>query len=332
MQRFYRLEDALPAWRAQVRRLGSLSTPDDPPSRRLASSCLAWMTEQGCWPNRAADKERVTTEIESALRHLVVAAPASDSAGETTGGAWAIPAAAGSAIGALLVSPLTFLWFDNRLIGLFVGGTLGAFLAVKGIAALLERPRLVAMVRSAAALSSGGVVVGGVFRAIRGASVGWLRSALWLLAAPLVLAVLKPRPATARGGPAPDDDIGRAADLALAVAWNHPERVTAADLRPPPPPEPLPRPVLIALSQLQADLVRRGSDRELRESGDDLLQRLQESGYAWQSVAKGTPYDPEMAAWFDVFGTIPPGQAVRTQRAAMTRNGQVVHKGELRRI
>ncbi len=62
------------------------------------------------------------------------------------------------------------------------------------------------------------------------------------------------------------------------------------------------------------------------------MQRLQESGYEWKSVPKGTPYEPEMAGLFEVFGSIPSGASVRTQRAAMTRDGQLVHKGELRRV
>jgi hypothetical protein len=188
-----------------------------------------------------------------------------------------------------------------------------------------------------AALSSGGVVVGSVWRAIRGEALGLGRSFLWLLAVPLVMGVLQPRKGTVLAAPARDDaarsaDVARAADIALAVAWSHPDRFAAAALAPRAEPERLPRPVLVALAQLQSDLVGGGSDRDVRESSDDLLQRLQESGFEWKSVPRGTPYESEMAALFDVFGTIPPGQAVRTQRAAMTRDGRVVHKGELRRV
>jgi hypothetical protein len=262
---------------------------------------------------------------------------------ETRPAAWAIPAATGAALGALLMSPLTFLWFDNRLIGLFAGGALGAFLVVRGIAALLDRPRLMAVIRSAAPLSGGGLVIGGIWRAIRGQSLGWLRSGLWLAAAPLILSVLKPRPiGTQLAGGKPvavrDDDARRdaqfaqAADIALAVAWSHPDRFPAMIDRPRGEPDTLPRPVIVALSQLQGDLTRGGSDHDIRESCDELLQRLQEGGYEWQTVPKGTAYEPDMAALFDVFGTIRPGQAVRTQRAAVTRNGQVMHRGELRRI
>jgi hypothetical protein len=349
MEQFHRLEDAIPAWRAKARliaeaepRPGRNAAPspvpraaDTLPYQRIASACLAWMTERGCWPNQAADKTRVTNEIEAALRTLVPASPPPRQSGDVRGSAWAVTGAVGSAIGALLVSPLTFLWFDNRLIGLFLGGTLGAFLAIRGVSALLERPRLVAVVRSAATLSSGGVVMGGVWRAIRGEALGLGRSVLWLMAVPLVLSVLQPRPA-GDAAPVRDDaarkaDLARAADMALAVAWAHPERLAA----PPgtrPKADRLPRPVIVALSQLQADIARAGSDRDVRDSCDDLMQRLQESGYEWKSVAKGTPYEPEMAGLFEVFGIIPPGAPVRTQRTAMIRDGEVVHKGELRRV
>jgi hypothetical protein len=337
MTRFHRLEDAFPAWRARARRIAGGSAPDTAglPFERIATACLAWMTENECWPNKAADKRQVAAEIEAALRQLVVPSPSPVPGGDVRGSAWAITAAAGSALGALALSPLTYLWFDNRLIGLFAGGTLGAFIAVKGVGALLERPRLVAVIRSAAAFSSGGVVMGGVWRAIRGQSLGLGRSVLWLLAAPLVMSVLQPRAATARaelpagfGG----GDLARAIDLALAVAWAHPDRLGMIMEATRPEPERLPRPVVVALTQLQSDIARGRPDRDIRESCDDLLQRLQESGYAWVSVSKGTPFDPDMAALFEVFGTIPPGQGVRTQRAAMTRHGEVVQKGELRRV
>nr|WP_294508676.1 hypothetical protein [uncultured Rhodopila sp.] len=351
MEQFHRLEDAIPAWRAKARLIAEADPrprrsvepevarlpADGLPYQRIASACLVWMTERGCWPNQAADKTRVASEIEAALRSLVPPSPPPRQSGDVRGSAWAVTGAVGSAIGALLVSPLTFLWFDNRLIGLFLGGTLGAFLAVRGVSALLERPRLVAVVRSATALSSGGVVMGGVWRAIRGEALGLSRSVLWLMAVPLVLSVLQPR--SAADGPAPvrDDaarkaDIARAADMALAVAWAHPERLAAPLGAMRAEPDRLPRPVIVALTQLQADIVRGGSDKDIRDSCDDLMQRLQESGYAWTSIPKGTAFEPEMAGLFEVFGSIPSGASVRTQRAAMTRDGQLVHKGELRRV
>jgi len=356
MEQFHRLEDALPDWRARARRIAEAEAGAVPPARdlgteqgrfapdlerlpvhRIASACLAWMTEHGCWPNQAADMERVENEVAAALRDLITPTPEPGPDGDVPGSAWAIPAAAGSGLGALLLSPLTFLWFDNRLIGLFAGGALGAFLAVKGVSALLERPRLVSVVRSAAVLSAGGMVTRGIWGAIRGESLGWVRSVLWLLATPLLMSVLQPRRAAPGANPAGDGparrsaELAQAADLALAVSWCHPDRLVMPEDKRPAEPGDLPGPVLVALSQLQSELTRGASDRDVRESCEDLLQRLEEGGFEWRSVSPGTPYDQEMAALFDVFGTIPPRQAVRTQRAAITRRGQVVSKGELRR-
>ncbi|PPQ36231.1 hypothetical protein [Rhodopila globiformis] len=345
MQQFHRLEDAYPFWRAQARTLARTESGEAGrlPFQRIATSCLDWLAAQECWPNQAADMPAIAAEIEAALRRLATPLPQLVPATgglETRPAAWALPAAIGSGIGALLASPLTFLWFDNRLIGLFGGGVLGAYLVVRGIAALLDRPRLMALIRSAAPLSGGGMVIGGVLRAIRGQSLGLVRGGLFLAAAPLVLSVLQPRPAQASPHQAaPRDDGARrevefaqAADIALAVAWSHPDRFPPLIDRPRTEPDTLPRPVIVALSQLQGDLTGGGSNEDIRESCDELMQRLQEGGYEWQSVPRGTAYEPDMAALFDVFGTVQPGQAVRTQRAAVTRHGQVMHRGELRRV
>src|SRR4051794_20183219 len=152
MQQFHRLEDAYPAWRAQVRLMakaepGPTGDLARLPFQRIATACLGWLSAEECWPNQSADMPAVAAEIEAALPRLVTPLPltAPAAAVETRPAAWAIPAATGSALGALLMSPLTFLWFENRLIGLFAGGALGAFLVVRGIAALLDRPRLMAL-------------------------------------------------------------------------------------------------------------------------------------------------------------------------------------------
>jgi hypothetical protein len=343
MQQFHRLEDAYPFWRAQARLLArtepaAASEAARLPFQRIAAACLDWMTTEECWPNHAADMPAVAAEIEAAMRHLVTPLPytaAPAAAMETRPAAWAMPAATGSGLGALLMSPLTFLWFDNRLIGLFAGGVLGSFLAVRGIAALLARPRLMGLIRSAAPVSGKGMVIGGVWRGIRGQSMGLVRSGLFLATAPLVLSVLQPRatPVSPRDdGARREAEFLQAADIALVVAWSHPDRFPPVADRPRTEPDSLPRPVIVALSQLQGDLTRGGSNEDIRESCDELMQRLQEGGYEWKSVPKGAQYEPGMAALFDVFGTVQPGQPVRTQRAAVTRHGQVMHRGELRRI
>jgi hypothetical protein len=94
-------------------------------------------------------------------------------------------------------------------------------------------------------------------------------------------------------------------------------------------PDLLPPAIWVSLTRLQAELARPGPD--LRDACEDLFQRFQEDGYVWQSVPRGTPFSLETEAAFDAFGTLAPGQPVRTQRGAILRHGQVVQKGEIRR-
>jgi hypothetical protein len=341
MAQFPRFEDALPAWRVQARLVPQAGRGAAPPGSRphdpIASACLTWLAGHGCWPNQAADMRRVEAEVQAAIHQLVEPLPEQEPAWEIRSSAWAVPAAAGAAIGALIVSPLTWIWFDNRSIGLLLGATLGAYLAVRGLAALLDRPGLVSAMRSAVSLSGGGLVVGGVWRAIRGQSFGFFRSVMWLSVAPLLLTVVQSRLLALRSGGAADDRAGRraeqsqVADLTLAVCWAHPDRLPPPAGAPPIGRDLLTGAIWAALSRLQPELAGGRSTQDLREAGEELFQRFQENGYEWQSIARGTPYAVEMAATFDVFGTVAPGQPVRTQRRAITRHGQVIHKGELRR-
>jgi hypothetical protein len=343
---YHRIEDAVPAWRsAATRGPGAgkaggqgIAAPGSDAARQLAAACLAWMSENGLWPNKAADMDLVTAEIAAGTRGLLTPPPQAAADGEIAPAAWAIPAAAGSGLGALIVSPLTGLWFDNKPIGFFAGGTLGAYLLVRGLAALLDRPRFVAALRTAATVSAGGVAVRGFWQVLRGQSLGWARSVLWLVAAPLVLQGIQPRPGAAgrKQGPATaaaDDAVFlQAADLTLAIAWSHPDRLARRRDEPPAAAKPLPGPVFAALSQLRADITPDGSAEDIRESAEAMIQRFQEAGYSWKSVARGTPYAAEMAEYFDTFGAIPAGTPVRTQRPAVTQAGKMVHKGELRRV
>ena len=280
---------------------------------------------------------RVEAEVQAALHQLVEPLPEDEPAVEIRGAAWAGPAAVGAAVGALIVSPLTWIWFDNRAIGLFVGGTLGAFLAVRGLAALLDRPALVSALRSAASLTGGGMIVGGMWRAIRGQSIGLFRSVMWLTIAPLLLTVLQSRLVALRSGPSANDplrqraELVQVADLALAVCWTHPDRLPPQAEVLHTGPTQLTGAIWAALSRLHADLARTATGQELRDSCEEAFQRFQEDGYEWPSVTRGTPYAVEMTEAYDLFGSLAAGQLVRTQRSAVTRRGQVIHKGEIRR-
>ena len=343
MKQLRSFEDLLPAWQTYARALGEAPATASPPSgasesprlinARIASACPAWLAQQGAWPNNDVDMEVVATDIRAALLRLAgpVAPEAEDAVLDAK--ALALPAAVGSALGALALAPLTLLWFDNRAIGLTLGGVLGAFLVVRVIGALFDRPDILAKAQRATALAGGGIAINGVWRAIRGLTPGLMKSAAWLVAVPFLLTLVKrtagPRLSTSAERARKLAMIDRTAALTLALSWSHPARL-------PPAPKPtaaqLPEPIWDALVRLKADLARNSSIDDMRDSCEDLFQRCQEAGFDWKTAPPGAPYDDAMAEAFDTFGLIAPGQPIRTSRAALTRNGEVVRRGEVRRV
>jgi hypothetical protein len=345
MKQLRNFEDLLPAWQTYARALGEAPAAASSPAKgapesprlihaRIASACPTWLAEQGAWLNKDVDMELVATDIRAAVLRLAgpVAPEAEDAVLDAK--ALALPAAVGSALGALALAPLTLLWFDNRAIGLTLGGVLGAFLVVRVIGALFDRPDILATAQRATALAGGGIAINGVWRAIRGLTPGLMKSAAWLVAVPFLLTLVKrtagPRLSTSAERARKLAMIDRTAALALVLCWSHPARL-------PPAPKPtaaaqLPEPIWDALVRLKADLARNSSIDDMRDSCEDLFQRCQEAGYDWKSAPPGAPYDDSMAEAFDTFGLIAPGQPIRTSRAALTRNGEVVRRGEVRRV
>ena len=333
-------EDLLPAWQAYARALAEAPSANGASESsqslqgRIALACPTWLAEQGAWLNRDVDMAMVATDVRAALVRLAgpPAPEAEDSVMDAA--ALAAPAAVGSALGALALSPLTLLWFDNRAIGLALGGVLGAYLVVRVIGTLLDRPAVLAAAQRATALAGGGIAINGVWRAIRGLTPSLFKSAAWLVAVPFLLTLVRPtagrRPSTSAERARKLAMIDRAAALALAICWSNPDRLPPAPK--PTGAEPLPGSVWDALVRLKADLARNSSIEDMRDSCEDLFQRCQEAGFDWKSAPPGTPYDDEMAEAFDTFGLIAPGQAVRTSRAALTRNGEIVRRGEVRRV
>jgi hypothetical protein len=333
-------EDLLPAWQAYARALAGAPLANGASETfqslqgRIASACPGWLAEQGAWPNRDVDMAMVATDVRAALVRLSgpPATEAEDSVMDAA--ALAAPAAVGSALGALALSPLTLLWFDNRAIGLALGGVLGAYLVVRVIGMLLDRPGVLAAAQRATAIAGGGIAINGVWRAIRGLTPSLFKSAAWLVAVPFLLTLVRPtagrRPSTSVERARKLAMIDRAAALALALCWSNPDRLPPAPK--PKGAEPLPGPVWDSLVRLKADLARNTPIEDLRDSCEDLFQRCQEAGYDWKSAPPGAPYDNEMAEAFDTFGLIAPGQPIRTSRAALTRNGEVIRRGEVKRV
>jgi hypothetical protein len=178
---------------------------------------------------------------------------------------------------------------------------------------------------------------GGVWAYWRGGSAGWLRASVGLLAVSLVVLLARPRTGAARAdfgrklqGPL-REHLRHVADLVLAWCWAHPDR------QPPQVAESvrggaLPGTVWDTLTDLQAQLTAGGgAGDDWREAVEELLQRFEEDGYAWQAVPPGTPFDEAMREDFHTFGLIGTGQPVRTRRAALRHGGQLLRKGELRR-
>jgi hypothetical protein len=333
-------EDLLPLWQAHARALAdapiakSGSESAQSLQGRIAQACPAWLAEQGAWPNRDVDLTMVATDVRAALVRLAGPPAPEPEDSVMDASALAAPAAVGAALGALALSPLTLLWFDNRPIGLALGGVLGAYLMVRVIGALIERPGVLAAAQRATAVAGGGIAINSVWRAIRGLTPSLFKSAAWLVAVPFLLTLVRPtaarRPSSAAERARTLAVVDRAAALALALCWSHPDR-----LPPPPKPksaDPLPGPVWDALVRLKVDLARNSGIEDLRDSGADVFQRFQEAGFDWKSAPPGAPYDDAMAEAFDTFGLIAPGQAVRASRPALTRHGEVVRRGEVRRV
>ena len=122
------------------------------------------------------------------------------------------------------------------------------------------------------------------------------------------------------------------ADLVLAWLWAHPARLEQTG------PDSAMTPVLSgsvcdAMGTLRTILADRSSAPEdLADAAEAMLQRIQEEGYEWRSVERGTPYDLTMASLFSKFGMIDVGQPVETLKPATVRDGVAVQQGVIRRL
>ena len=175
-------------------------------------ACLGWLREKGYWTGGEDRENRALNEIAGALDGLPPFEPRLPlPVARVKDLAWVIPAAAGAAIGAVALGPLTLLLFDSRAIGLFAGGILGAAGLVAMVGVLASRPDI------ASGLETGLKWVGfiavplGFWRGLRGRPLGWLRAGGYTLASWLLLGTVRPRTdatvagrgARRAGGPGP---------------------------------------------------------------------------------------------------------------------------------
>ena len=313
--------------------------------RRLAResvlpACLEWLREKGFWTGDEARENRALNEIAGALDELTpftVKLPVPVASVKNI--AWIIPSAAGAAIGSIALAPLTLLLFNSREIGLFAGGVLGAAGLIALVSLLASRPDI------AGGLETGLKWVGfiavplGFWRGLRGRPLGWLRAGAYTLASWLLLGTVRPRvvmPGRAEVLAALDDPIRTLlhhdADLLLAWCWAHPARIetnasgSSDD-------HGLSGSVCDAIGTLRLILANRSASAEdLADAAEAMLQRIEEEGYEWRSVERGTPYDLTMASLFSKFGMIDVGQPVETLKPATVRDGIAVQQGVIRRL
>jgi hypothetical protein len=303
-------------------------------------ACLGWLCEKGFWTEDEARENRALNEIAGALDGLTpfeprLAAPVVS----VKNLAWIIPAAVGAAIGAIVLGFMSKLVFTTNEFGLFVGGILGAAGLVALVGVLASRPDI------ASGLETGLKWVGfiavplGFWRGLRGRPLGWLRAGAYTLASWLLLGTVRPRvvlPSRAEVLAALDDPIHdllfHDADLVLAWLWAHPARLEPAETAAANSPV-LSGSVCDAIATLRVILADRSSAREdLADAAESMLQRIQEEGYEWRSVERGTPYDLTMASLFSKFGMIDIGQPVETLKPATVRDGVAVQQGVIRRL
>lgn len=91
--------------------------------------------------------------------------------------------------------------------------------------------------------------------------------------------------------------------------------------------------VFEAIEHLACALGREDIDlQEVRDIGQEIIQRYQDEGFEWKTVEEGAPYDETTAQLFNTFGHIEPGQPVKTLQPALLRKGVLKKRGLLRRI
>ncbi len=303
-------------------------------------ACLAWLREKGYWGQGESRETRAINEIAGALDALTPFTPKLPVPVATIKNySWAIPSAAGAVIGAVALAPLTLLLFNSREIGLFLGGVLGAAGLVALVGLLASRPDIAGGLETGLKWFGFLAVPIGLWRGVRGRPLGWLRAAGYTLASWLLLGTVRPRvvrPSRAEVLAALDEQVRgllvHDADLVLSWLWAYPGRLEAAESVAAGP-EVLSASICDALGTLRTTLDGASPRTEdLSDAAEALLQRVQEEGYEWKSVARGTPYEMAMAATFSKFGMIDVGQPVETLKPAIVRDGVAVQQGVIRRL
>jgi hypothetical protein len=307
----------------------------------LLPQCRNWLRESRLWPQSADSDEWIRRELVAALQELpAFEPPPPEPVPRLPAWSSALAAACGAMVGMLLATPLTLLLLGQREFGLFVGGILGSASLVALVNLLATAPQVRTAVASVVLVSGAGSIFAGVWSYWRNQSTGWLRGGLGLLATYLVIFLARPRLAWPARTPYVQQvaqqwrkHLGHVADLVLAWCWAHPSRWPSQGGGEQNRSPALPGPLCAALADLRRQLdSSEKTPADLRDSVEELLQRFEEDGYEWKSITANTPFEESMKEDFNTFGLIEPGQPVRTRRAALRHQGQLVRKGELRRV
>jgi hypothetical protein len=320
----------------------------DAVSRRVRESvvpaCLRWLRDQEYWDPDSSEV-RASNEIGGASAALTPFEPRLPAPTSTVRPhAWVVPAALGAALGPLVLTPLAVLLPRSLELVLFVGGVLGAGGLVGLIGMLASDPKLIASLESGLKWFGVVAVPLGLWRGLRGRPIGWIRAAVSTLGAWLVLATVRPRPRLPSRGEVVDALEGQIrgllfhdADLVLALCWAHPDRVRRAGPGGSGGPG-LAGPAHRAIRDFRAAVRDPGATREdLVESAESLLQRLEEVGYRWVEIEKGTRYSESLDPYFEKYGMVEVGQPVEMLQPALCKqDGEgnpvvVVEPGRLRR-
>lgn len=274
-------------------------------------------------------------------------------ADEIPSGRLAAIAAAGSLGGMLLLEPLATYLLHIPKMGLFLGAPLGAWLLLKLCLFLGENPGLwrglfaALGVATLADLAGFGPIT--LAKRLFGAPFGGGKTRRLLLygGALFLLFLCRPRKIFRR------HEAAAALKNSVRAALNAEERALQA--LPPPPTSPgksnSPT-ALDALSRLAGPLedlaaaaqsLPEGTEQDgtLRAAATYLLQEASLAGYSLEPLSPdpGAESDPEtplvwsddLAARFETFGHILPGDPVRVERKPVLWNGQVLSKGLLRK-
>jgi hypothetical protein len=310
----------------------------------LVPECFAWLGERHAWPNAWIENEttrnRAQKQILAALQHLPAeVAPTTKDVLQVPPWSWSISAGLGAMTGMLIGTPFSLLLTGERLLGLSVGGIVGAAALTGVVSYLADRPRLRELITAGLVAGSTLSALGGIWKTLTGnaRSIPFFRASFTMLTCALVLFLARPR-LKAVSGTAPNDADqlvtrvmrAHAADLVLAWIWAHPDRAVATSSQLSN--GAVPNGFLEAMTELQCD-VGAESDEARRRYAEEMIHQFSLLGYEWHFVSRGAQFNETMRANFVPWGIEPQiGDSVRTIKPAITLHGKNLVRGQLQRL